>query len=528
MQIEPITSVLILLLVVSIVSIIVRRIKLPYSIALVLTGLAMSFLAVYHGIKLTPTLLFTIFLPPLLFEAAINMNVELMIRYRKSISILSFAGTTLIILIVGGLLHQLLHIPLAIALLFGALISPTDPISVLSIFKESRINQRLTTIISSEALFNNGVGVVFFKIILALVLANTLNVVNGLYMFLTYTFGGVIIGLLLGYILSKIMEKIEDHLVEIVLTTIIAYGSYILAENLQTSGVMAVVASGLVISYYSPKIFNPTEKVSIIDFWSYIAFILNSIIFLLIGLEIKITTLIKYSIPILMVIAIVLLSRAIVVYLLSIIINKVGRHLSLSWQTIIVWSGIYGSLSMVLALALPESIAERELLLALTFGVVLFSIVVQGMTLKPLINFLKLGSKQKHEEYETYIGQLLANKAATEELDRLYKKGLITKGIYKDAKGVYDKIDRNTEFRIKDLLQKHKYLEKDQLRIVQSVTLDAGKNAIRQAHMNDLISEDVMKKLIAKIDEKITELRKYENGNGEEIKEEINNEKTSD
>ncbi len=511
MAIEVIGSSLIsiieLLLVASVVSLVVRRVKLPYSIALVITGLALSFLEVIKGFSLTPELLFTIFLPALLFEAAISLNTEKLIKHKRSVSVFAFAGTLISILVIGLALHLLLKLPLQIAFLFGAIIAPTDPISVISVFKEMGVTKRLTTIIEGEALFNDGVSIVLFKVLLGLLLAQQITLANASLLFLKNVIGGVGVGFLAGYIFVKVIKRVDEPFVELTLTTALAYGSYIIAEYVTVSGIIAVVFAGLYINFFSSKVMSASTRLAVSSNWEYVSFVINSLIFLMIGLEIKIGTLMLYWQPIAIAFVVVLLSRVIAVYPLSAILSRTGRKIDMSWNHVLVWGGLRGSVSMVLALSLPASLTQRSLLLSMCFGVVLFSLIIQGITIKPVISLLGLKGKERDKRYQILLGQLLVNISAKAEVEKLYRQGAISKKVYEDVIKGYDELNKKTEKKIEILIKENPELELEQINIIKSVAFDAGKDAIREAHRNELISEDVMKELLTELDQRIAELK---------------------
>jgi CPA1 family monovalent cation:H+ antiporter len=273
-----------------------------------------------------------------------------------------------------------------IALLFGAIISATDPISVLAIFKDLKMNKRLAGIIEGESLLNDGTAVVVFQILLGGVLAGQLSAGKGIGEFLLAVIGGAVLGFGFGYAGSKITRTIDDPEIEITLTAIVAYGSYLLANHLRLSGIIATASAGLMVGNFGAKTgMSARTRTALESFWEYVAFVMNSLVFLLIGLEVRIDSLAHAWGPVFFAILAVLVGRSLSVYLLVPVSNVFAERIPFRWQHIIVWGGLRGALALALALSLENTFPYRNQLLDLTFGVVIFSILIQGLTMKPLL-----------------------------------------------------------------------------------------------------------------------------------------------
>jgi len=287
--------------------------------------------------------------------------------------------------------HWAIGLPILIALLFGAIISATDPISVLAIFKDLKMDKRLSVIIEGESLLNDGTAVVLFQILLAGVVAGGLSAGKGIGQFLLAVGGGAVLGFALGYAASKITQTIDDPQIEITLTTIVAYGSYLLANHLHLSGVIATASAGLMVGNFGAKRgMSAQTRTALESFWEYIAFVMNSLVFLLIGLEVHIDALAHAWRPVLFAIAAVLIGRSLSVYSLVPVANFFAEKIPLRWQHVVVWGGLRGALALALALSLNDAFPYRNQILDLTFGVVVFSILTQGLTMKPLLRLLGL------------------------------------------------------------------------------------------------------------------------------------------
>jgi len=386
-----------LFIIATIVSMIGRFIRIPYTIALVLCGLLLGLLGLMPDVRLDHQLLFLIFLPPILFDAGINIDLKMLKKQWLSITVFALLGTIVSTLLVGGAVHYFLSVPLLTALLFGAIIAPTDPISVLSIFKDLNTNKNLSNLIEAESLFNDGIAVVLYIVISNLLTDQGVTLSTGIIIFLKTLIGGALVGLLIGAVASRITREFDDHLVEIMLTTVVAFGAYLAAENFHVSGVFAVIVAGLVVGNYGmSRGMSPLTQTAVSSFWEYIAFAVNSIVFILIGLEESHLTTGFTLLPVVVAIAAVLCSRAVAIYGLSELLNIMGQAISWPWRHIQVWSGLRGALSMAMVLGLDPALPYRGLLIKMTFAVVLFSLIVQGLSIKPLLRYLGLSQSQEN------------------------------------------------------------------------------------------------------------------------------------
>lgn len=443
-----ITTLVILMIIASIVSVVVKRIRIPYTVALVLVGLVLGFLNALEPIILTEHIVLFIFLPALLFEASWNLDLRNLKGSITSVSILATIGVALSIAIIGFCLNYFLHLPWIISLLFGAVIAPTDPVSVVAVMKKMHLDHRISALVESESLFNDGTSVVFFKLLLALLMSYGLSVPkdaiglylsNGLVQFVIVVVGGALLGAIIGLCFSVITKYFDDHTLELTFTTIVAYGSFLLADSipvpgeiqgLHLSGVVATVAAGLVMGNYGRQTgMSASTRIVISSFWDYAAFFMNSLIFLLIGLEVQISSLVENWFPILIAICAVLFSRAVSVYFLAACGNltKLAR-MPFAWQNVLVMSGLKGALSMALVLSIPRDLIAtetRELLILMIFGVVLFTLIPQGLMISFLLKVLNIAEIISPEltKHQFIKAQLRTAKAALSTLFTLQNEG---------------------------------------------------------------------------------------------------------
>lgn len=500
---EPIVRVeiliLILLLVASVVAILVRRFRIPYTVALVLAGFALSLRAGVQ-IELNPDLFLLFFLPPLLFEAAFHLNIHELRRNIWSIALLAVPGVVLNTLMVGGVVAWGAGLSMGIALIFGALIAATDPIAVVSIFKKLGAPRRLAVLLEGESLFNDGTAIVIFELAVAAVLTGEFNLIDGVGDFIVVSGLGIIIGLGFGWIVSLLVARIDDHLVETTLTTVLAFGSFFVAEELlHVSGVLAVVTAGLVTGNIGPKGMSPTTRIVVNNFWEYVAFLANSAVFLLIGFQIDFPELIDHWQTILWAILAVLVSRAVVVYLGS----GIRQDVRMTWRHILFWGGLRGGIALTLALSLPLEIGpERSTITAMAFGVVLFTLLAQGISMGWLLERLKVIFRSEGQlEYERRHARALASRAGYEHLEELHTIGLISSHTWETIREVVWKRVEALTGAVQETLHDSPELEIDELMTARQRELRAQRSMLGDLRFEGVISDEAHDELVAEIDQ---------------------------
>ncbi len=395
----------VLLLIALAVILTTKRLSVPYTLGLVIVGLLISIFNLLPAIRLTPTLVLFVFLPALLFEGSWSSSVRQLQANWLTITLLAGPGILLELVLIAIPLHFLAGLDWSIAFLLSAILSPTDPIAVLGLFKQLKVNADLSTIIEGESLFNDGVAGSLYQVFLALILASIHGSpvtgiqawLTGIGMFLLEAGGGILLGLLCGFIISRIVRRIDDPLIETTITLTTAYGVYLLADTLHTSGILAVILAALVLGSYGRSIgMSEQTRETIDNFWNVIAFLANALLFLLVGVELNpVRFFTTQSIASFLLIAgitivAVLLARFVMVLALPRHAPPARGKLLPSWRFIIFWSGLRGALSLALVLALPFDIPNREPLIFSTYAVVLFTLLVQGFSLRLILKRLPL------------------------------------------------------------------------------------------------------------------------------------------
>ena len=387
-----------LLLLASVVAMLSRRLRLPYSVALVAAGAALAFLPASPALPLSRDLIFNVFLPPLVFEGALQLKWN---RFRAELPVtltLAFLGVPIGAAIVAAGMHYLIGWSWIGASLFGILIAATDPVSVIAAFKEMRVQPRLAMIVESESLLNDGAAAVGF-VVLAGIAAGASAGAEQVSATLVWTvLGGLGAGIAVAGAALLLAGRTQDHLVEITLTTIAAYASFLLAERFHASGVLAALAAGLMVGNVGwMGSISDSSRPHVLAFWQFAAFLANSLIFLLIGLHGAHQPIAQFAPAVGLAIVLVLLARVAAVYPLAALFYRSGLRLPAVYQHVLFWGGLRGALALGLALALPAGIAERNQIVVVSFAVVAFSVFVQGLTMPPLLRWFGVCVESEEE-----------------------------------------------------------------------------------------------------------------------------------
>ncbi|MCZ7567685.1 MAG: Na+/H+ antiporter [Ardenticatenaceae bacterium] len=503
-------TLIVLLIVISTVAIAVRRIRLPYTVALVLSGLAIAIFQPFPRFALTSDVILSIFIPPIVFNAAFHLDLDELRDNVGPILVLAVVGVVISTLIIGGIISLGAGLPLTIALTFAALISATDPIAVIAVFRELGVPRRLSHIVEGESLFNDGTSIVLFEILLISLVLGRFDFLPSLSSFFFVTVGGMVLGTGVGFVISQLLRRIDDYLVEITLTSITAYGTYLVAEEIGISGVIAVVLAGVIIGNYGARIgMSPTTRIVLVHFWEYATFIADSFIFLLIGLAVDVPLLMKNLPLIAWAIGAVLVGRAAVIYGLGTPLNHFTGRLSAQWRHVLFWGGLRGAIALALALALPAAVGNwRNPLRAMTFGVVLFTLLVQGTTIQWLLGRLGLSSQlPRRKEYELARARLYATQAAWRRIRQLSQDGVLSPSVWNELNAEYHMTEEQLSNEIHTLYEEREELRREEMLAARSDALRAERIALQDLLRQGLLSEGTYRELVGEVDRRREALR---------------------
>ena len=523
--VEPLIDVVDVFIIAAAVGIFVAKVgRFPYTIALLLAGFVAAVVGIEVDIELSHDLILLVLLPPLLFEGAATTDSEHLRQNLLPILVLAIVGLVVSVALLGLVGSYVFPgFTLLLALLFASMILPTDPVSVLALFEELGAPDRLAVLVEGESLVNDGVGVVLFTALLAYVgtgagdagTAADLFTTSGLGALavdvIVVSGGGLAVGLAAGALAYSVMVSLDEHMTEIVLTIILAYGSFLLAEHyLHVSGVIATVVAGLFIGNRGAEYaMSPQTKISVFNTWETGAFIVNTFIFVMIGVVTPIETLVDNAVLILLAIPLVLLARAAVVYPLTTLVNRFNEPtVPLHYQHVMVWGGLHASIPIALVLGLPPGTPLRTELRAMVFGVAAFSLVVQGLTMSNLLDALGIVTRTETEElFELLVGRARAVDAALDATEELYDRGDLPTEVYDEFTAEYEREKSDLDDAISRLLSENPGLHREQLLTGERRVLQREKSALIDAVRSGVVADDVGERLLEEVDLKLDYVR---------------------
>jgi len=443
-----------------------RKLPIPYTVILIVIGIGLAKLsAVWHPLEplqhfhLTPDLVLFVFLPALIFESSLNLNARQLIKDIAPVLTLAVPALLISTAAIGVVLWLVLpEIDFIVALLFGALISATDPVAVISLFKELGTPERLTVLVEGESLLNDATAIVIVTILLGLYGASADNgwsiAGTAVGQFIVVFFGGVLVGAVFGLVISWMMTRFAHEISAVlILSLVLAYLSFVIAEhNLHVSGVMAVVSCAVVFGIFGmPRLSR--EAVDVMhETWEFIAHICNTLLFLFVGLLVDLGSLVDDFWYIMLAALLVQVARAANIYSFVPLTEKLFKlpHVTLGERHIMFWGGLKGGLAIAIVLSLPVDLPGRELLIHLTLGVVLFTMLINAPTIRPLIKKLKANQHSIQEDTDGMLAELMpevigddefrfqrlnALNAEYQEMDNLFKAGVLNQYAYLDLRG---------------------------------------------------------------------------------------------
>ena len=488
----------VLLLIATLVGIIAGRLRMPYTVGLVIVGAALAILYQQFDFEVKPELIMGSFVPPLIFEAAFHLPVRDLRRNLIPILTLAILGVLLTTLLVGGIVTLGAGIPIAYAIVFGAIIAATDPIAVITLFRSLGVPKHLQVLLEGESLLNDGTAIVVFNLAVAAAISDAFHPVAAIADFIRIAGFGLVIGLALGWLASLIISRIDDYLIETAITFVLAYGAYIMAESFHVSGVLAIVAAGLVNGNVGPRGMSPTTRIVVFNFWEFMSFLANSFVFLLIGLVVDVPLLIENWQAILWGILAALLARLIVIYGLL----PRSKSIPLRWKHILYWGGLRGAISLALVLGLPVGLAPISgKLQAMVFGLVIFTLLVQGTSMSSLIKWTGIITPRiNREEYDLRRARAMSVKSSYQHLKKAHQEGMISNHVWDILTNSLDPYLKGLTNSMRDILKEHPDVEAEELDSAWREFLQQQRVVLTTLHTDHTISDDAYNDLSAQVD----------------------------
>lgn len=381
-----------LLLFAALATVIAHRVRVSSTLALLLLGLILGSIPIFPVPTPNAEVILLLFLPPLLFEAAFVLDLRQLWQVRAGVLALAFPGVLLAMAVTGAIVQWSLGMTLSVALLFGAMTAATDPVAVLATFRQLGVDKRLSVLIEGESLLNDAVALVLFLTVLSSFYGE-FSPGTAVVSFVLAVIGGTAIGVAVGWVGHWLIAMVDDHLTEMTVSVATAYGAYLAAETLHVSGVLATVVAAMTLGHLGRTrgwIFSGGSERVLVDLWEFLAFMANAAVFMLMGLTVRIAGLREYPVAVLLGIAAAVLGRAAVAYLIGGVLDLSGFRVSLPERHVLFWGGLRGAVALAAALSLPPTVPLRAELLAMTYGVVLSTLLVQGLTIEPLVRRLGL------------------------------------------------------------------------------------------------------------------------------------------
>lgn len=535
MSLEVVLAVVVLMLISIGTYFVAGRLKVPYTVLLVIVGsilVPLSDFPLFYFIKsfqLTPELLFFVFLPILIFESAYNMNMREMSENIRSISWLSIASLIISAFFVAGALYWGLAligfpVPFMATLVFGALISATDPVAVLALFKEFGVPRRLSLIFEGESLFNDGTSLALFLIVLEVATAGFSglgSLLEGVFMFTTMVLGGIAFGLLMGFIFSKLIGKVKNNEhIEITLTMLVAHLTFILSElishhlvlfgqEIKFSSIIATVMASMVIGNYGRFKISPRVEEYMEKFWGYFAFVANSLVFILMGLLFADLPIHfdQFVVPMLVTVVVVIIGRALSIYPVVAFVNYLKKEapIPISWQHLLAWGSLRGALAVTMVLLIPDSFTlagwdysftVKEFIAAITIGCIYFTLCIKATSIGALIKKMRLSELTPLETVEYHECSALIYREALEKLEDFHQKGYVKADIFSRLKLEYTERYERASERCKILFQQ---TPGDMSRALQMYVLGMEKRFLKELFVYQELSESEYKEIQNKI-----------------------------
>jgi len=508
------------LLIASIVAMVAQRLRLPYTISLVIVGLGFAvardrfFPGFDPGLHLTPELLFTVLLPALIYEAAFHLELRHFVQTWRTVLMLAVPGVIAGTILTFGFSYVVLRVfgtdvSWQLLLVVSTILAATDPVGVLALLRELGAPRRLAVIMEGESLLNDGIAIVAFGVVMVALGMDphqgSLSAVWVLKFLSWEVLGAILIGGSLGLGLSWLTSTIDDHLIEITLTTISAFGSFLIADQVHASGIIACLVAGVLSGNVGATYgMSASTRVAVTSFWEYAAFVANSIIFLLVGLETSPMHLLRVAGITLVVWVAMLLARVFFIVASLPVMERMRFTTRRGLVTILSWGGLRGGVAMVLAMSIPRSWVFRQECIDIVFGAVLLTILIQAPTTPLLLRFFELGKGRVFREAAVLLRtRLRALNEAERYLERQHEAGAVLPEVYEELrrdflrrKGEIEEEGRRLRVDASEIFEEERRELERQLALVE-------KETVRQAYAQGSLDEHLMRKLVREIDDRI-------------------------
>lgn len=516
------TAAVILLFIAAGVAVIADRIKFPFTVALVLAGFAASTMGELVDVNVSPNLILALLVPPLLFEATLHLPWKKLKADLLPVLLLALVGTAVGTIGLGVLVHSVLGIPWEAAFAFGALISATDPVAVIAFFKSLGTPKRLSVLVEGESLFNDAVAVVAFTLAVGAAKGDGFTISGAVVDFIVVSAGGLAVGLAMGYLIGAVfLARVDDPLIETSTTLALAYGSYLLAEEIGSifgddsfhfSGILAVVAAGLTVGTVGLKNTSPSTRLTLEHFWELLTFLVNSAVFLIIGLEISPRLLTDEIEAVVVALVGVIVVRVAMVYGLAEVTQRIApkRRIPMSYRHVQTWGGLRGAISLALVLTMTTEVFDGETVetvKVMTFGVVLFTLLIQGTTITSVIRRLGLSGRAENElEQQRYQAQIVMRRAGQAEISRLGSEGVLFADMANSLSKTYQRDVSRQSASLRDHFRSHPELEVAMLLQARRDALVAERSALSDVVRTGLVDTQVASTLSIELNDRLAAL----------------------
>ncbi len=516
------SAVVVLLAIAALVAVVAKRLQFPFTVALVVVGLFASVLGELVAVDISPDVILFLLVPPLLFEATLQLPWPKLRADLVPILLFALVGTAVGTMAIGALVHWTVSVPWTAAFAFGALISATDPVAVIALFKSLGAPKRLSILVEGESLFNDAVAVVAFGLAVTAAAGDEpFTLANAVTDFFVVSAGGLGIGLALGYLVSSVfLSRVDDPLIETSTTLALAYGSFLLAEefgiivgrDLHFSGILAVVTAGLMVGNVGMHNTSPSTRLTLEHFWELLTFLVNSMVFLVIGLAISLDDLAEHFLAFVVAIIGVLVLRVILIHGLAVVSAwaQPNRTVPRAYRHVMVWAGLRGAISLALVLTLDNTVFAQDTvdtLQVMTYGVVLFTLLIQGTTISRLMDRLGLSNKIDTElTQQRHQARIYMARAGQSEMARLGADGVLFNDMATSLGRTYQRDINDHMGRLRRHIAGHPELEVAMLLQARRDALVVERSALNEIVFTGLIDPLVAHDLTVELDNRMAAL----------------------